>query len=395
MSKKNKKTSEYANIKVLLLEGFSRQVHPMLEALKKLGCYVATYNASKLDIGYASKYPDKKILGFWDREDEQKSYEALLELLQKEKFDVVIPMTDFSAFMLSRNKKELLQYTKPAVNEWDVFMMAGDKVNTMIACMDNGVPCPKTLRKVNTIEDVLQSDLQFPLVVKPKTGYGSIGYRKVENVQELESAFATEFSQQGNLIVQEYIPQTDTQYKCELFVDADGEVKSAVVFNKTRWYPVDGGSTCCSETVNRPDIVEDCKKLVKAIQWRGYADVDLIQDPRDGLAKVMEINPRITASVKICFKAGVDFAKQIIDYETGRTVDTFGEYKVGCRLRYMHTDLLWFLKSPNRFKTKPSWFSWRRTCDQIWSWKDPWPWFTYSIQGLKKYKKEEKKRSRK
>ena len=27
----------------------------------------------------------------------------------------------------------------------------------------------------------------------------------------------------------------------------------------------------------------------------------------------MEINPRITASVKVCFAAGVDFARQIVD----------------------------------------------------------------------------------
>ena len=97
----------------------------------------------------------------------------------------------------------------------------------------------------------------------------------------------------------------EIQYKSELFVDRDGSIKSACVFDKTRWYPIDGGSTCCSATVHRPDIIESSAKLLKFIDWKGYGDVDLIQDPRDGLAKVMEINPRITACVKICFAAGV------------------------------------------------------------------------------------------
>ena len=125
-----------------------------------------------------------------------------------------------------------------------------------------------------------------------------------------------------------------------MFIDRDGEVKSAVVFDKTRWYPIDGGSTCCSTSVNRPDIAESSVRLLKAIGWRGYGDVDLIQDPRDHTAKVMEINPRITASVKVCTYSGVDFARQIVEYETGEHVTPYADYKTGVCLRYMHTDLL-------------------------------------------------------
>ena len=392
MSKK--KQTEFSNIRVLLLEGFARQNMPMIEALHKLGCHITTYNSSKLDIGYASRYPNKKLLRFWDREDEEKTYNALLEVLQEEHYDVVIPMTDFSAMMLAKHKAEISQFAAPAVNDFEVFIKAADKVQTMMACMDNEVPCPYTLKEAQTVEDIIQSGIEYPFIIKPRTGYGSIGFHLINNEEELRDIFEKTKSICGPMVVQEYIPQTDVQYKCEVFIDGNGDVKSAVVFDKTRWYPIDGGSTCCSATVNRPDIVESSVKLLQAIGWKGYGDVDLIQDPRDGIAKVMEINPRITASVKVCFKAGVDFARQIIELETGREVTEYKDYKLDCRLRYMHTDLLWFLKSPNRFKTKPSWFSWKRTTDQIWSWKDVWPWFTYTIQGLKKYKKESKKRQR-
>ncbi len=385
---------EKNNIHVLLLEGFARQAMPMMRELHKLGCHVTTYNQSKLDLGYASRYPDKKILGFWDRNDEEKSYEALLELLKAEKYDVVIPLTDFSATMLSRHKRELLQYTRPAVNDWDIFMQAGDKLNTMIACMDNDIPCPITLRQADTLEDVLNSNLEYPFIIKPRIGYGSIGFHVISDEEELRNVFDKTVEKFGGMVVQEYVPQTGIQYKCEVFIDANGEVKSAVVFDKTRWYPIDGGSTCCSATVDKPDVVESSVKLLKAIGWKGYGDVDLIMDPRDNVAKVMEINPRITASVKVCFSAGVNFAQQIIEFETDQEVTAFMDYKKDCRLRYMHTDLLWFLKSPNRFKAKPSWFSWRKTVDQIWSWRDPWPWFTYTLQGLAKFKKESEKRKR-
>ena len=389
-----KKITEFSGIRVLLLEGFARQNMPMIEALHKLGCHITTYNSSKLDIGYASRYPNKKLLRFWDREDEEKTYNALLEVLQEEHYDVVIPMTDFSAMILAKHKEEVSKFAAPAVNDLDIFMMAADKVKTMKACMNNGVPCPYTLNEVETIDDILRTGIEYPFIIKPRTGYGSIGFHLINDEAELREVFDKTKKNCGPMLVQEYIPQTDIQYKCEVFIDSNGAVKSAVVFDKTRWYPIDGGSTCCSATVDRPDIVESSVKLLQAIGWKGYGDVDLIQDPRDGVAKIMEINPRITASVKVCFKAGVDFARQIVELETGREVTEYKKYKLDCRLRYMHTDLLWFLKSPNRFKAKPSWFSWRRTSDQIWSWGDLWPWFTYTIQGLAKYKKESQKRKR-
>ena len=387
-----------SNTHILLLEGFGRQVMPMMQALHDLGCKITTYNSSKLDMGYASKYPDRKLLAYWNRNDEDMSYHSLLEILKKDKYDVTIPMTDFSAAMLSRHKEELLKYTRPAVNDWEVFIQARDKLSTMLACMNNDIPCPYTLRKAEKTEDVLEAvaaqEISYPFIIKPRVGYGSIGFHVIRNEEDLRRVFDSTVKAHGDMLVQEYIPQTDIQYKCEVFIDRNGDVKSAVVFDKTRWYPIDGGSTCCSATVERPDIVESSVKLLQAIGWRGYGDVDLIQDPRDHTAKVMEINPRVTASVKVCFAAGVDFARQIVEYETGQKVTEYKEYEIGRRLRYMHTDLLWFIKSPNRFKAEPSWFSWKRTTDQIWSFKDPLPWFTYTIAGFKKYKTESNKRKR-
>lgn len=381
-------------VRVLLLEGFARQVMPLMEALHNLGCHITTYNKSCLDMGFASRYPERKLVAFWDRNDAKSSLNSLRKILQRDKYDVVIPLTDFSAMLLSQNKEELSQYAAIATNDWDVFQMASDKQNTMLACVENDIPCPYTLRNVETVDDILKSDIKYPFIIKPRTGYGSIGFHCINNEEQLRKVFESNVAIYGKMLVQEYIPQTDIQYKAELFIDNDGQVKSAVVFDKTRWYPIDGGSTCCSASVYRPDIVESSAKLLKAIGWRGYGDVDLIQDPRDGVAKVMEINPRITASVKVCFVAGVDFARQIIEFETGCEVTEYKDYKLNMCLRYMHTDILWFIQSPNRFQCKPSWFSFKNTTDQIFSLNDPWPFFTYTLQAIKKFGPEMKKRRR-
>ena len=386
--------ADLRGVRVLLLEGFARQNMALMPALKALGCHLTTYNASKLDVGYASKYPDVKLIRFWDRENADASFAALMDVLREGHYDVVIPMTDFSATLLSNHIDEVRALAYPAVNEPEVFRRAADKQETMRACDAAGVPCPHTLYDMTCADDILAAGMPFPFIIKPRVGYGSIGFHVIRDEAQLRAVFDGAVARFGPMVVQDYVPQTGTQYKCEVFLDADGQPKSACVFDKTRWYPVDGGSTCCSTSVKRPDIAADSIKLLQSIGWRGYGDVDLIEDPRDGVCRVMEINPRITASVKVCFAAGVDFARQVVELGTGQPVTAYDDYREGVRLRYMHTDLLWFLQSPNRFHTKPGWFDFRRTTDQIFNPRDPWPWFTYTIQGFRKRKAEMEKRKR-
>ncbi len=383
---------KFCNLKVMLIEGRARQVMPMMKSLHELGCHITTYNSSKLDMGYASRYPHRKILSFCDPSDPVKSLEAIRTELKKYEYDIVIPLNDYVAILLSQNKKELEQYTSIAVNDWDIFQFASDKLLTMKICSEHGIPCPRTFMTDEKLEDLTEIELEYPVVIKPRTSCAAVGFRVVYEKTKVNSIFSATREKYGASLIQEYIPQTDMQYKAELFVDRNGIIKSAIVFTKVRWYPVDGGSSTLNVTVNRPDIVESCCRLLGAIGWRGYADVDLIQDPRDNIAKVLEINPRITGSVKICFAAGVNFSRQILEDYINEPVTEYLSYPAGIYLRYLHTDILWFLKSKERFRTKPSWFDFRNSIDQIFDSGDIWPYITYTVQGLGKVIKDAKRR---
>ena len=244
------------------------------------------------------------------------------------------------------------------------------------------------------IDDISQiKGITYPIVVKPSVGYGAIGFHIVNSEEELRHLFNNSAKNVNDFVFQEYIPQTDLQYECAMFMDQNNKPKTALVFSKNRWFPVNGGSSTLNITVERPEIVESCTRLLQAINWRGAADIDLIQDPRDGKAKIMEINPRVSGSVKIAFISGVDLARQMIELAEDKVVTEYKEYEKGWRLRCIQTDILWFLKSKNRFKAKPSWFSWKKTREQIFSWSDPIPWFAFTVKGIKNYKSEIKKRS--
>ncbi len=382
----------YEGTRVLILEGYARQCLPLIRAFKKLGCTVSVLCNSKMDLAYVSRLPDEKIVGVCDRERETETAEQVRTLLKTGKYDAVVPCVDFSAAILSKNKEEFQQYAKIASADWDVYQIAADKEKTMAVCMENGIPAPITLQNVRSLGDVEDSGIRFPIVIKPKTGYGAIGFKKLNDPSELKRVFEGREETVEQYVFQEYIPQTRLQYECAMFVDGEGQVKTGVVFSKNRWFPVEGGSSTLNIVVERPDIVESCSRLLRTIGWRGAADVDLIDDPRDGKAKIMEINPRVSGSVKIVFEAGADQARQMLELLNGEAVSAQTDYRLGGRLRCTQSDVLWFLKSPDRWKSEPSWFSLRRTKDHTFYWDDPLPWFAFSLSGLMRYKKEMRKR---
>lgn len=354
----------------------------MAKALRQLGCRVTTICASRLDLGCHSRFITRWHRGPRGQEDPEGFLSRISEILRADPQDVVIPLTDGSATVLSQHKLELSAHSRIAVPDWPIFLYARDKLLTMRACQELGIPAPKTWLQDTLPLDPRGIGLQFPVVVKPRQSYGAIGFSRVDAPHSLAEVFLLTQARYGPALVQEYVPQTGLQYKAELMTDTDGSLKAAVVFSKIRWYPVNGGSSTLNVTVDRPDIIESCMRLLRHVNWMGYADIDLIQDPRDGLPKIMEINPRITGSVKIAFEAGVDFAEMVVRQALGHVFPAHLEYAKGIYLRYLLPDLLWLVRSPNRFSCRPSWFDFRRTTDQIFSFDDPLPGISFALQSL-------------
>ena len=258
--------------------------------------------------------------------------------------------------------------------------------------MNNNIPCPKTAL-VESVDSFNDNGWEYPIVIKPRTSFGAKGFNVVNNKEELIEHFKLTEAKFGPSLIQEYVPQDDKQYQVEMVMDEKGACKAFVLMDKVRWYPLTGGSSTLNITLHDDFIKESCIKLLKSIGWRGYASLDVIRDPRDGVAKIMEINPRMNGTAKICFAAGVDMCKLILQDALGCDVDEQLDYKDDVRLRYFHMDVLWFLKSPKRFKTIPSWFSNKNTVDEIFEWCDLRPAFFYTLTSFGKLLNDHKTRS--
>lgn len=380
---------------VLLIDGYARQVLPMAKAFKTLNCKVTICCFSRLDVGYNTRYCDKRILFCSQKTDLEGQSKEVYSLLKSYKYDVVVPMTDYSATYLANNKKIYSDFAYIAVNDNDTFEYAINKKKTMKVCYENKIPCPKTILDDKSINEIELSSLEFPIVIKPQTACGSIGFNII-NTKEQWSQYIAEYKgENGELFIQDFIPQgNNSQYGIEAFRTSNGEYASIVVNEKPRWFPIDGGSPTINISIHNEQMTDMAKKLLDTLDWDGYANIDFVMDARDDTPKLIEINGRISAAVKLNFILGVDIAKLILQNAFENKITIYDDYCDNCSISCFLTEILWFIKSSNKWGNLREILSKRNNYDVIFSLDDSLPFFPFCVQSLMKYKKEMKKRKR-
>lgn len=349
--------------KVLILDGGAAHAMAIAECLKKSGYYVAMICDNKNEYGYHSKFADERYIG---PDSHDVGYAAfMLTFLKEHHFDVLIPTSDAAAEFMSFHKNELMKLSGVLMPSRDVFEKGYDKNQLMRVCKENGFPHPLTI-DISEIERsptdgaVLADNgelknFPYPGLLKPNLTSGGRGMTLVSSIEEFLQVYPSIHELYGDCHLQRFIPKGGRQIKVQIMTDEQGNMAYSSVIWKQRYYPVNGGSSCCNITIDNPEIASICGQVLKSIGWVGFADFDLIEDPNTKELLIMEINPRIPACIRSAFKSGVDYATMIADMTLGKPLRNY-HYEPGKRLRHLGFDVLWFLKSPDRFKSQPSWF---------------------------------------
>ncbi len=367
---------------VLLLGAHENEALPILARLHDHRVPVTVAVPHRISLGFFSRYPKARLLcphpdTFPD------AFTRWLEItVRTGRYPVTLVCGEQATWLVAKAKERLLPHTRIPVVDPDTFMLCRDKSLTMKAAARLGVPVPATyFPEEEGIEAVANAVPTYPVVLKPNTSNGARGISYPKAPAELVAAYARTRSRYGPCIVQEFIPPGGVQFKAEVLLDPHQRVLAGGVYDKPRFYPPTGGSSTLNSTVDRPDILDCAIKFLKGIGWWGMGDCDFITDPRDNLPKLMEVNPRFTRSIKMLVWAGLDFPYLLYQMALGESVEPQFEYRKGLYLRYLFSDCVWFLRSPERFKTKPSffWFFSPRLKEEIFSLSDPGPWLAYCL----------------
>ncbi len=368
----------------ILLLGAGTQSLAIIPSLHRHGHRIAILTETHTNYGDKSRYVHKVVR--CEAGSESKMLNAVLQTISKERIDVIIPMGDVSAELLSKYKDNFAGQHF-VIPDYATFLKGYDKNQLLTLCKEQGYPHPQTadLSKVDYPSDELKS-FPFPAMLKPNCTTGGRGMVEVKNYDEFVSVYPDLHKEYGAYHLQRFIKAGGRQVKVQLYVDEQQHLIAHSVQHKMRWYPNKAGSNCCARSITDDHIVGICYNVLKDINWIGFADFDTIEDPDTGELLIMEINPRLPACIKGSIVAGVDWGEILVNGALGLPQKQY-EYEEGMVLRHLGLDILWFLHAENRWHTRPGWFHFfgRKICYQDMNgWLDPMPFLTGTWNNVKK-----------
>ena len=381
----------FENLRVLVLDGSGKQTLAMIRGLKELGCYVAVFCQTKQDTCYVSNLPDKRVLApkAFASQDEYVDY--LLQIVSKGEYDVLMPIGELSTNPVTSRESEFKKYVKLACAPRETYIKAFNKQITFDVAMESGIPCPYTRHSTQNLEEYLKK-ARFPIIIKPRQGLGSIGFHKFETEEEFREKLADTSFNPDDYVIQEFV-NFDKRIGTNLFVDQKGNICSAYAVDVLRWFPIDAGAGVLIQTVDAHDALQYAGQLLQALHWKGFANVAFMVDKETGAPKLLEINGRIPASIKMAYLCGFNISRQLLEMIYDEEVIRYPENdKFGMFLRHLDTDIAWFIKSPKRFTCRPSWFSWKNTAEILYSKDDRRPFFANFVHKVLAYKSIMKKK---
>ena len=283
--------------------------------------------------------------------------DELEDFIKDNSINIIIPTEDEYAEWLSENKDKIESSicVKCAIVNNLTLQKVINKSTLLDICKEANIPHPVTCSITKENIEIAAKEVGFPSLIKPDVSNGSRGICKVENIEQLKAKTPDIIDLFGSSSLQEFINQPNHYYNVMLYRYTDGSFGPYVATKITRFYPIKGGSSSFCTTIMNDKLVEPCKKLLEYLNWTGFADFDVLEKG-EGDYRIIEINPRVPASLHAALVSGIDFGQIIVDDLIGNKRKIMN-YTPGEQLRFLGLDIAWFLCSPNRFRTSPSWFN--------------------------------------
>lgn len=276
--------------------------------------------------------------------DDRRWKAALISLMDREAFDLVIPCTDPSLIPLQMHQSELESHGRLYVLSDDAFRLASDKLAANALARSLGVKLPRghVVAQIAQIEQV-RAELVLPLVLKPQWSYDRVtvgrrrSVRMVDCWDELDRALE-EMLPAGPVAVQEFFRGRGVGVELLL---CDGE--PLLEFQHIRLHePLQGGAGSYREsTALTPELREAAVALLKAVRYTGVAMVEFKVNPQTGQWVFIELNGRFWGSLALAVAAGADFPLALFQLLVDGRRDFDRHYRVGLRCRSWGSDLWW------------------------------------------------------
>jgi biotin carboxylase len=294
--------------------------------------------------GLSSRYASERVVLPDPTADFEEHVRALLDALASQRPDAALASIDSSVEALHRNRSAVGEFTAPALGSFEAVEIALSKKSVIEVARSLGVPVPQSTSVSSASElEAAVAEIGLPCVLKPVRSWralGSGGERLspiiVRDADEVRQAGPDLARPDAPVLVQEYA--VGDRETIKLFRDRGQTlVRMAMLVDRT-WPPL-GGSSVMRRTASPPaDVLDHAERLVAEVGLDGYAEVEFRRDGR-GRPLLMEINPRLSQSVEVAVRAGVDFPRMQFEWARGGTIPIPPGPVLGLRVGWFAGDL--------------------------------------------------------
>jgi len=187
--------------------------------------------------------------------------------------------------------------------EMDDFYKTSDKIRFQQYCEENSFPIPLS----NKTEKLFGKKFR-PLILKPRVGEGSVGIIHIDKKEQLGVLKEMDLT---NYLIQDKIISSN-KVSGSFFLCKDGDVINSYTHQRLRTFPTEGGVTILSKSTNNDKIINIGARLLKSMNWNGFAMIEFLYDEIDEEWKIIELNPRLWGSILLSAFIGNDMLNNYV-----------------------------------------------------------------------------------
>ncbi|MBE3558696.1 MAG: ATP-grasp domain-containing protein [Ktedonobacteraceae bacterium] len=327
---------------VLVLDARLRQSLVTVRSLGRRGLRVAALESSDHAPGFSSRWCRYKAV--CPAEEGTPEYlEYLEQVLTRTGARVLITSSDGTIDLLRRHRAQLASRVHIALAEEPALGIAINKERTLAIAERLGIAIPRgvTVRAAGEVEAALR-EIGLPAVVKPIESWvrgeeRSIRFapQLVTTPDEARRAIEEQTGLGSAILFQQFL--SGRREGLHLFY-ARGAMYACFAQWTCRSDPPLGGTSVLRQSIPIPyDTGEQAERLVREIDLQGYCEVEFRRDG-SGRPYLMEINPRLSDSIELAVRAGVDFPYLIYQWAGGEPIERVQGYRTGEWMRFLAGD---------------------------------------------------------
>ncbi len=252
---------------------------------------------------------------------------ALLDICKKHQVQLMLSLHDFDTTLLAPHRQKFINIgVLPVLSDPDFVNICYDKFATANFLKTLNLPyCLTCLSLDETVELLKKGRLKFPIILKPKSGFGSIGLYLAQDERDLYDCCrllrkdiagspivnSPDFDLDTSIIFQQIVK--GKEYGVDLIHDLKGGFATVIIEKKLA---MRSGETDSAIIVDEPILVQLAKTLSRHSKHVGVLDLDVIIE--NGTPYILEMNPRFGGHYPFAHLAGANIPAALIAWAHGR-----------------------------------------------------------------------------